>query len=219
MMKRVSTLFVSVLLLALASSLQASTLTPGLYQLLDHPDSALTDLPVVSYGLRLDALGGTAAERTFSAEQDGAFVTLDWDGSTAVISGAFSNNATNELWKIEYTLSPTTSVADGFQVSEMGGSGSGSITNGYDEYFLTGESAGGIIFSALADGHRLAGDDETPVARGWLGVDTEGYGYYDYSGSNDFLVQLTPVPLPAALPLLLTGVIGFSVFSRRKSVS
>jgi hypothetical protein len=36
-------------------------------------------------------------------------------------------------------------------------------------------------------------------------------------GSNDWLVQMTPVPVPAALPLLASGLLGFSVFSRRKA--
>jgi hypothetical protein len=217
-MKRISTLLVSLFLLACVSSIQASTLTPGLYQLLDHPDSALTNLPVVSYGLRLDQLGGTAAERTFSATQDGAFVTLDWDGSTAIISGSFSNNATNELWTILYTLTPTVMTAEGFEVTNASGSGTGTLSNGMTVINLAGKSSSaGVIFSALADGYRCSGEpcidgEDTAVARGWLTVD--GYA----SGSNDFLVQLTPVPLPAALPLLLSGVLGFSVFSRKKQL-
>lgn len=225
-MKRLSSLFLSVFLVAFAVNAQATTLVPGLYQLLDHPDAALTDTSLadpISYGLRLDALGGTAAERTFSAEQDGAFVTLDWDGSTAVISGSFSNNATNELWTIIYTLTSTMNTAEGFEVSGATGSGSGSLTNGMTVIDLAGESiASGIIFSALTDGHRCSGEpcidgEDTAVARGWLEITIGGVS--SAQGSNDFLVQLTPVPLPAALPLLMSGILGFSVFSRRKSVS
>ncbi|MEM8843998.1 MAG: PEP-CTERM sorting domain-containing protein [Pseudomonadota bacterium] len=36
-------------------------------------------------------------------------------------------------------------------------------------------------------------------------------------GSNDWLVTMNPVPVPAALPLLASGLLGFSVFSRRKN--
>ena len=37
--------------------------------------------------------------------------------------------------------------------------------------------------------------------------------------TNDWLVQLQPVPIPAALPMLLSGLLGFSVFSRRRKAA
>ena len=36
-------------------------------------------------------------------------------------------------------------------------------------------------------------------------------------GTNDWLVTMQPVPVPAALPLLASGLLGFSVFARKKA--
>jgi len=46
----------------------------------------------------------------------------------------------------------------------------------------------GYVFLGLADGHRLGGGDEE-VGRGWLEPG---------SSTDDWLVSLTPVPIPAA---------------------
>lgn len=229
-MKRI---FMSIALMVFAFNVQAATLAPGQYQLLDHPDSGLTNVGAgITYGLRIDALGGSAANRTFSTQQDGARVILDWDGSVATLSGQVSNNATNELYDLSYILDPTTSVANGFNVVDsIGIEGLGSLTsvnNPLDTILLTGAASQGIIFSALADGYRCddprSGEqcingDETAVARGWLNVNINGDEFSRDKYTNDFLVQLTPVPLPAALPLLVTGLLGFSAFSRKKSTS
>ena len=51
-----------------------------------------------------------------------------------------------------------------------------------------------------------------------LGICLEQQACTDITnGTNDWLVQMKPVPVPAALPLLASGLLGFSVFSRRKA--
>ena len=199
------------------------------YILSDHPDAVLTDLDLtnpITYGLRLDSLGGTNAENTFSTEQDGAFVTLLWSGTQVTIQGQVSRNSDNSLWDVSYILEGVTATATGFEVlASGGGSGSGMISNetGTKEFELFGKAADDVIFTALGDGHRC-GDPRSGVecttdriGRGWLKVfkDKDYYKKDITHGTNDWLVQLTPVPVPAALPLMLSGLLGFAFFSRK----
>ena len=233
-------LLLSIALVAFAFNAQAASVVPNqLYQLLDHPDGSLTNLPDgVSYGVRVDALGGSAANRTFSTEQDGASVTLFWDGATNIvtITGQVSNNRTNELFDLNYVLQPATTAAGpdgGFEVlsDSLGFSATGTLSNGDITIDLVGSNPNNNnIFRALGDNHRCgtAPCVSDLVARGWIDVVLNGEfndvefddAYFSRSQSvNDFLVQLQPVPIPAALPLLFSGMLGFSLFARKKSVS
>ena len=68
---------------------------------------------------------------------------------------------------------------------------------------LTGlQNGSGFVFVFLADGHRIDGDSDTPVGRGWL----QG------SGTNDWLVM---VPEPGTLFLLGSGLLGLTLYGRR----
>ena len=216
-----------ILLSFVISSAHSAMVEQGtLYTLSDHPDSVLTSLPDITYGLRLDSLGGSAAERTFSTTQNGAFVTLLWSGNTVTIEGEVSRNSDDSLWNVLYTLTGITPVAgSGLEVLLASGSGSGVISDGMNSFQLAGQAnTAGTIFSALGDGHRCeapttSGEACTTdaIGRGWLRVGQDKDDYYkDFTkGSNDWLVQLTPVPIPAALPLFLSGLLGFSFFSRK----
>ena len=88
--------------------------------------------------------------------------------------------------------------------------GVGTITHSMDTmivFALTGKTnTNGYSFYALGDGHRISHDYTSDVGRGWI----------EAPYTNDWLVQFTPVPVPAALPLLLSGLLGFSLFSRKK---
>jgi len=181
------------------------------YLLLDHPDGALTS-DTVHYGLRLDSLLPNGAGPTFSVERNGASVILEWVGDTATIAGTVWNNATNELWSVMQTLTGVTSVAGGFQAA----GGSLTVTDPSANTFLFDATPAGNVFTADNSGHRCSGhaDCGPLVARGWVVP-----RFFDPAGSNDWLVQLTPVPVPAALPLLISGLLGFSFFSRRKAAS
>ena len=188
---------------------QAAIMANQEYRLLDHGYGALGD----NYGLRLDSEqangpgGMEAGSNTFSTELNGAYATLNWDGgNTATITGTLSRNSNGDLWNVLYELTGVVSTAGGFKAT--GGMGTLTHSIAMDAMFaLTGKTnSNGYSFYALSDGHRIPHDDISDVGRGWLYA----------PGTNDWLVQFTPVPVPAALPLLVSGLLGFSFFSRRK---
>ncbi|MEM7401032.1 MAG: hypothetical protein AAF304_03675 [Pseudomonadota bacterium] len=190
---------------------QAASVIPNLtYVLSDHPDAVLTNLPDVTYGIRLDQLGGSDANRTFSTTQDGALTTLFWDdmgnGNSAddivSITGTVSRNSDNSIWNVSYTLTGIIEDTSGFVAT----AGSGALTNGAMSIQLIGEAnIENYVFLALGDGHRISGDNTSEVGRGWLEPN---------SSTDDWLVRLTPVPIPAALPLFFVGLL--SIFGVRK---
>lgn len=201
--------------LVLASGVaRADMLVPGDYFLLDHPDGALSPQP---YGLRLDILEPPAGVGpTFSTTVGGARVVLSWDGgSTASITGTIFNNHTGNLWTVDHRLTG---------VSVLGGPNGGFTASGgtltanvaTDDVALYGASVftffsvpeGGEAFIAAGDGHRCGGHPDCGplVATGWLnlsGEPTKNGG----ATVEDWLVQLTPVPLPAPVFLLLGGLV------------
>ena len=193
------------------SASHASIIENQQYLLEDHPDSALSaDGP---YGLRLDSFANEGsggdwgnASKTFSTQQNSASAMLIWNGNTASITGTLSRNSNGSIWNVIYNLYEVSAVAGGFQAT-VGAGMLTSATNPMEFFILAGKANdAGIVFSALGDGHRLD-NNYGQVARGWLQGDN----------TNDWLVKLTPVPVPAALPLLISGLLGFSFFSRKKA--
>jgi hypothetical protein len=176
-----------ILMLTAQSSFAVGVINPGLYQLLDHGFGNLGP----DYGLRVDSINAV-----FSTELGGASVTLDWDGgTTALISGMLNNNTTNELWDVEYTLTGLVAVGTQGFTATMG---SGTLTDPLNNAtVMTGEQDGsGIAFRFLADGHRLPGDNDTAVGRGWL---------LPPNSTDDWLVRAVLIPEPASLALFASG--------------
>ena len=189
------------------------------YRLLDHPDGSLVGSHG-PYGLRIDAIAPpVGAGPTFSTQLGGASAILKWVGTEATIMGTLWNNTTMTLWKVEQTFSDVVAVMGGFQA----GSGMLTLTDESNNIFTFDATPSGNVFTADDSGHRCGShmDCGPLVARGWL-VPKYGDFEKDYygkiiPGTNDWLVQLTPVPVPAALPLLVSGLFGFSFFSRRRN--
>ncbi len=192
-----------------ATSSQAATFT---YDLFDHPDGGLS---AFDYGLRLDYY-----DRVFSFENggDATLVYNDSDG-TATISGtvreSLGNGMFGQLWDIVYSFTGLTDLGDGAFRSENN-SGAGSISLGMTSLVLGTKSNGSYYFELDDDGHRLGGHSEFPsdtfVGRGWVDP------YSNLGGANDFLftAQISPVPLPAGVWLLLSGLLGIGVLKRRQ---
>lgn len=180
------------------------------YRLLDHGGGGLGP----DYGLRFDYLG--LANNTFSVEKAGANVHLVFDdvAKTASINGQVSHNGLGGLFDLTYTLTGIQNLSGG-GFTATGGSGNLSgvvpgmpgttVNQDFD-----GKQNGSSIASILAfDGHRINNDSSTGVFRGWIVNENRPC-------CNDFLVQVTPVPLPATLVLFLTGIAGLGVVARRR---
>ena len=96
---------VLVLLFLASSYAQAGEVKSDLlYYLKDHPGASLT-ADGVNYGLRLDSLMGSDAERTFSMDSD-LGMTSYWDSasSTATLFGEVKNNASGQNWATWYGM-------------------------------------------------------------------------------------------------------------------
>ncbi len=197
--------------LGVASTANAAVFT---YNLSDHPNGTLSDY---SYGLRTDQYG-----RIFSFE-NGASAQLIYDdvAKTASIIGtmiqSFSDGTFGDIWTINYSLSGLTDKGNG-TFKDKAGNGSGTISFGMTELSLGAKAnRWGTYFALLSDGNRIPDDTTTTVGRGWV-------NYGDKNCCNDFLftAELDPgdpggvVPLPAAAWMLLSGVAGLGVMSRRR---
>ena len=177
----------------------AATLTAGIYQLLDHPDGNLTGSQG-PYGLRLDVIDPpNGAGPVFSTELNGASVFLTWDGgANASISGSVYNNATMELWQVSHVFTGVTAVAgpNGGFTADGGTLTVTDFDNNVTVYQSHIDTQGtGVAFLALGDDHRCQNHEPDCgpfVARGWLNA----------TGTNDWLVQLTPVPFTCRATLV-----------------
>lgn len=190
-----SVLPVVALLISVQTCFAVGTLGPGLYQLHDHGFANLGP----DYGLRVDALN-----KIFSVDLGGASVTLFWDGGpTATISGLVHDNATTDLWTVNYTITGVSPVGTtGFTAT----GGSGILTDPFlNDTVLTGEQDNsGSAFDFLADGHRIPGDSDTAVGRGWL---------LPPNSVDDWIVRGELIPEPATLALVSMG--GLMIARRR----
>lgn len=185
----------------------AGMIDAGTYRLFDHGDGQLGP----AYGLRVDALN-----EVFSFELGAANVELFWDGAAvATITGFINENAmggnggVGAAWVLDYTLSGVAAVGtQGFSAS----GGSGTLTDPFNNVtVLTGEqNTGGDAFLFLADGHRLDGDSDSPVARGWL---------LPPGSTDDFLARAEkrPVPEPPLALLLTFALAGLGLVARGSS--
>jgi len=199
--RKLFTIFIgAVAALALASGASAGTIDPGVYLLSDHGSGNKG----VHYGLRVDDLG----DKLFSTELGVAEVLLTWNGgTTATIEGTIHDNDNGDIWDLIYNLSGITSDAGGFDAP----TGSGFLTDPNDPLNpieITGKKNGdGDAFIFRADGHRIDGDNDTPVGRGWLLPD---------GSTDDFLVRGALVPEPSALLLYSVGVLVAGIAIRRR---
>ncbi len=183
----------------------AGTIDPGTYQLLDHGDGNLGP----AYGLRVDAIN-----EVFSFELDEAFVELIWDGgNTATISGVMNQNSNalpgtggiGPLWDLNYLLTGVVAVGtQGFTAT----AGTGMLTDPSNAVTnLIGEQDhDDFAFLFLADGHRLAGDSNSPVARGWL---------LPPGSTDDFLTRAVRLPEPGSALLMTVVLAGLALVRRR----
>ncbi len=200
-----SALLLAALIVGGPAAAWAGTISTGSYQLLDHGDGQLGP----DYGLRVDSLG-----EVFSVELGAANVVLDYDSValTAVITGTLNENTmggnggVGPTWTVSYTLSGLTLTAEGFTAS----GGSGTVTDPFSNVtVLTGELQGGSgpVFVFEADGHRISGDSDTPVARGWL---------LPTGSTDDWLARAVLLPEPAVAAQIGVALLALGWIARRR---
>jgi len=175
------------------------------FRLSDHPNGALASTS--PYGIRLDAFDN----RLISV--DGLILTVG--GTSASITGRTTDQF-GGIFDISANIDIDTSdprpggqfLASGgvLNIQQVSGSAvpvGGSFLMDLD---LDITATGGNPFIFLFDGHRLPGNNIAAVGRGWL----------DAAGTNDFLFTASPVPLPAAVWLFGSALVGLVAVRRRR---
>ena len=223
--------------LAVASAFvatNANAITTGTYVLSNHPAGGVAP-PL--YGLRLDGLlGDPAKEYTFDFDHASSNMTLVWNGSTIVIDGqAFGGEdtgagygaGTTDVWDIhfEYTVGISTPGGEGgvddlVVISDNINFGTiSSTTSGFGSFSLEDEAGDGGLAFQLGDeagaGHRgFAGIS----GWGWMnhGVDCEANDC-SHVVASDWLFTASPVPVPAAVWLFGSGLLGLVGVARRRA--
>ncbi len=196
--------------------------TVQLYNLHNHPDG---NAAAPFYGLRLDDLLGHGIYTfDFDDVDNGAAMFLETDGTSflrihghaygGLDTGSEYENPT--LWAIDFTYTTIGSLDDGGVADLTGDSGTGTIQSGDNTFYLT--SYPGSFSNAF-----FFGDEDGSGHRGFAGL--SGWGWLTYSdnpnddnpyvAASDFLFTATPVPVPAAVWLLGSALLGLG-FVRRK---
>ena len=234
---RIKTLATSLLVASsIFAASSASAITIGTYELSNHPDGNQSPPP---YGLRLDGLltGNSNEEYTFDFDHVLSYMTLTWDGTKIVIDGQAyggednNNNAspgyvsgTTAVWDIhfEYTIG-ISQPGDAGGVDDLyvnaDGMNFGTISSPLGSYSLEDKADNWLSFqlgdTANGSGHR-----------GFSGI--SGWGWVNYGDdcvndtcshvrASDWLFTATLVPVPAAVWLFASGLLGLVSVARRDS--
>lgn len=214
MIRKTST---AALVLLTASAAQADV--THLWSMSDHPDG--NQAPAY-YGLRLDNLFGNGDVVTFSldhhadsqltvTEHDNGSLSIRMEGTLygGVDGGAAPIDPESYRFVWEYTEG-VVATADGYVVMGQHEANGGYIESLDGEFRVDygTKLSGDIAFEFEADGHRLAGDSESWVGRGWHMRDGGSM-----QGNRDWLFQadyqgVIPTPGTMALGIMGAGLVG-----------
>jgi MYXO-CTERM domain-containing protein len=215
-------------------ALAAATCTAGagesrFFQLGNHPDGAQNPPP---YGLRMDGLFGGGVTSFDFDTNDGVFLTVTDDTMNgggvsieiagSVFGGEIDGNGGytdgGQFYDINFVYTASVQItSNGWKVvgtdntSNTGSIALAGSNNPADIFTITDNNNNAFLFQA--DGHRLAGDSDSWVGRGWLTTNTDGT---NVGNTQDWLftaVETDGVPTPGTLGL---AAIGGLVASRRR---
>ncbi len=187
------------------------------YDLFDHPGGSVTDH---SYGIRVDEAG----PRFFSFG-NGAVATLTYDdvlkkvriaGTVVESLGGGAFGATFDFKYIINGVDNIGALGSGL-FRDLSGTGTGEIVGGMTNIALGSQAdSHGRYFIFKDDGARLPQPSSAIVGRGWVNVNSQ-----DCCNDFLFIAESNPgnsgfIPLPAAAWMLLSGVAGLGVVSRRR---
>lgn len=217
-----NTVIASAALAATTMAASAGGLLIGEYKLGDHPDGAQNPPP---YGLRLDNVMGPGVSTFSIGHHDDTILSVYDDGGVISINikgtlfGGLTNNSGGYISADDYSIDFTYNLnvsdeGNGWEVNTFDTANAGTMVNltTLDSTTLYGkDNAAGLVFSFLADGHRLSGDNSSWVGRGW--VTNKSDGSAAGSGSQDWLFTATSIPAPGAFALFGLGGL---IASRRR---
>lgn len=228
------------LLAALFAPASAFAVSVGTYILSSHPDGNQNPPP---YGLRLDGLltGSSGEEYTFDFNHASSDMKLTWNGSMIHIFGtAFGGEdngagyapSTTAVWTIDFTYNAGVSTSANGGVDDV-------VVNAHHQNFGTLSGAlGDFALRDHTDGvlSFTFGDEDGSGHREFNGI--SGWGWLDYCNTDvhecaqdgtdwvpthitasDWLFTATPVPVPAAVWLFGSGLIGLACIARRRKAA
>lgn len=205
---------------ALALTATAASADVFEFAMSNHPDGAVAP---PFYGLRVDNMFGNGRINTFSIDHVGdslLTVTEDGDDISILMEGTLFGggdggdahvNPELYTYTFEYTEG-VTKTSEGWKVVGTPEANGGTLTrvsDGAEFDFTTKANGSGVAFIFEADGHRIAGDSDSWVGRGWVMSE----GNPRSGATQDWLFTAEVVPAPGTVAL---GAMGGLLVTRRR---
>lgn len=207
------------------SSASSGGLVIAEFELGDHPDGNAAE---PFYGLRLDnMLAPGVVTLSMDHFNNTRMSVIEYNGVLSMhITGTLYGGAVNDhayvdahSYEVNFTYAlNVTDAGNGWEVNSFDAGNTGTITdldtNEVTTLFGKANSSD-LVFSMLADGHRLSGDSSSWVGRGWLTDNSDGS--MPGAGAQDWLFTATKLPeVPAPSAIALLGLGGMLSSRRRR---
>ncbi len=205
-----------------ALALTATAASADVYEfaMFNHPDG---NAAPPFYGLRVDNMFGNGRINTFSIDHVGdSLLTVNEDGEDISIhmegtlfGGGDGGDAHVNPELYTYSFDYTDGVektSQGWQVvgtPDINGGTLTRVSDGAEFSFTTKANGDDVAFIFEADGHRISGDSDSWVGRGWVMSE----GNPRSSSTQDWLFRAEVVPAPGTIAL---GAMGGLLVTRRR---
>ncbi len=205
---------------ALALTATAASADVFEFAMYNHPDG---NAAPPFYGLRVDNMFGNGRINTFSIDhvgdslltvhEDGEDISIHMEGT--LFGGGDGGDAHVNPELYTYTFDFTDGVektGEGWIVvgtPEVNGGTLTRVSDGAEFEFSTKANGDDVAFIFEADGHRISGDSDSWVGRGWVQSDTNPRS----QSTQDWLFRAEVVPAPGTIAL---GAMGGLLVTRRR---